>query len=128
MIDDIKSLLDIFRLNPATGLPCEFLICCNTINNDFDMFDEVAQVLENVDSNYHKEASAKLEEESLCRLLESYALTCTGHAQEKMRHHIIHVIVAIKTFSTLKFEIFISHFSFFRWTLKSYFHFKVWTK
>ena len=46
MTNNLKELLEPFRLNPATGLP------------------EVAEVVQRTDSNYHKEARKKLAEEA----------------------------------------------------------------
>ena len=56
MLHNIKVLLETFYLNPVTGLQYKLFIYCNTISNAFDLFDEVADVLEITDSNYYKEA------------------------------------------------------------------------
>ena len=49
MFDNLKVLLQTLWLNPATGLPHEFIIYYNTISNTFDLFDEVSEMLENSD-------------------------------------------------------------------------------
>ena len=63
MTDNLKVFLEPFRLNPVTGLPCKLLIYCHIISNTFGLFDEVAEVIESIDSNFHKESREKMIEE-----------------------------------------------------------------
>ena len=89
ILENLKVLLVTFRLNPAILLPHEFLICCNTLKNMFDLFDEFSEVLDITDSNCYKETREKLVEEAPRSLLHSDGLSCTGNSQEKMQYHIV---------------------------------------
>ena len=76
ILDNLKVLLETFRVNPATVLTRKLLIYCNTISNTFDLFDEISEVLERTDSNYYKEVREQLVEEAPFSSLQSDALTC----------------------------------------------------
>ena len=110
ILHNLKAFLETFRSNPATGLLYKILAYCKIISNAFDLFDEVAEVLERTDSNYHKQVSENLAEEAPCRLLQSDPLTLPDMPMKICGVTLFHAMMAIQNL----LNSFISCFSCFR--------------